>query len=312
MTPEDWVRQKMGRYSRNKENLVVCYLNIYSKWRRRRCETFAYAPVIELKKACQHYYKYKDLFILSDSDSYKMGQSCKWILKWDPDFEAFAKTCFLTSSPPASFTTMKETKHDVVRLQGLLPLLGENGKDWARRTINNGGIAADFYSPRPSRRDRKLLIPDWQDYDFKNCHWSIFIQTFNLDPEYRTFLTLMLEDADAFMRQVMTESNNTYDVMKSRRNSILYGSKSGTGSKTMNRLRDLHQRYLKQSGKDASKLFYALSRYEALMLDVCRELDPDWKLLMYDGWMTQTHIDVSLFEKTIFDRLKIKIIITEK
>jgi len=325
MNIKDWITKRMGRYSKGKEALVVCYLEVYRKWRRRRCEAFAYAPVKELKKACHHYFKYKDIFVLSDSDSYKMGESCKWILKWTPEFEDFARTQFLTSTPPDNYTTSRETEHNIKRLTRLLPQLGMNGKDWASMVIQNDGVSTDYYSPRPyrlytnsmsiqyvSRVDRKLLIPHWHDYDFKNCHWSIFIQTFNIDKEYRDFLELMLLDSDAFMQKVCEESGNDYGIMKSRRNSILYGSKSGTGSKTLNTLRDYHQRYLAESGKDASKLFYALSRYEALMLDICRELDPNWKLLMYDGWMTETHIDIAMFEEAIYERLKIKIIITNK
>ena len=324
LSTKQWVKEYMGRYSANKERLVDVYLEVYHKWRRRRGVDFPYASVLALKKACHHYYKYKDLFVKEDSDSYKMGEACKWILKWNPDFQEWADKQFYKQTAPAKFTTMRTNKYNTRRLKKNLHLLSPTAQDFARAIIENDGQWTDYYNPKPSRlytesmsiqyvkREDRALMVDWHDYDFKNCHWAIFIQAFNLDPEYKEFVQQMLKDSDAFMTKVCIESGADYKKMKNRRNSILYGSKSGTGSPTLNRLRDLHQRYLAQSGKDASKLFYSLSRIEAKMLDVCKSLDPNWKLLMYDGWMTSSTIDTQFLQDEIKKYTNIEIIITKK
>lgn len=314
----------MGRYSGNKEALFDVYLGVYQKWIRRRKSDFAYAPVKELKRACHHYFKYKDLFVEDDSDSYKMGEACKWILKWNTDFEDWAKESMLTNETPSHATCSKTNIYSISRFRQIKGL-DEMGEMWRRSVLANEGVWTDYYDRKPfrlytegmslqyvSKADRARIVPDWIDYDFKNCHWSIFIQTFDIDTEYKEFVEQMLLDSDAFMLKVMHESGNDYKIMKNRRNSILYGSRSGTGSPTLNRLRDLHQRYLKESNKDGAKLFYSLSRYEAMMLDICRKLDPNWKLLMYDGWMTTEPIDTHMYEKEICKQLNIQIILTEK
>ena len=324
LSKKDWIKKFMGRYSKNKEALLNVYLETYYKWIRRRKTDFAYAPVKELKKACHHYFKYKELFIKDDSDSYKMGEACKWILKWNPDFEEWAKKSMVSNETPQNWTTNKRNSYSLSRLRQITDL-DEMGNLWRRSVLANGGEWTDYYDRKPhrlytqgmslqyvSKTDRKRLVPDWLDYDFKNCHWAIFIQTFNIDAEYREFLQQMLLDSDAFMRKVCEESGNDYKIMKSRRNSILYGSRSGTGSPTLNRLRDYHQRYLKAANKDSTNLFYSLSRYESKMLDICRQLDPNWTLLMYDGWMTTDKIDTQHFQTEIEKCLGIKIIITEK
>ena len=321
----DWIKTYMGRYSKNKEKLVDVYLEVYYKWIRRRRTDFAYAPVKDLKRACHHYFKYKELFIKDDSDSYRMGEACKWILKWNPDFEDWAKKRMVCQNEtPSSGILSRTNTYSVNRLRQIRGL-DEMGELWRQSVIANGGEWTDTYDRKPyrlytdgmslqyvKREDRSRIVPDWLDYDFKNCHWSIFIQTFDIDKEYKDFVEQMLLDSDTFMQKVLDESENPYKLMKNRRNSILYGSKAGTGSPTLNRLRDLHQRYLKQSNKDGTKLFYSLSRYESMMLDVCRELDENWTLLMYDGWMTTQPIDTQHFQDEIEKRLGIKIIITEK
>ena len=325
LSKRDWIKTYMGRYSKNKEALFDVYLDVYQKWIRRRRSDFAYAPVKDLKRACHHYFKYKDLFIEDDSDSYRMGEACKWILKWNTDFEDWAKVSMVTpAETPPVFSRNKTYVLPLSRLRQIKGL-DEMGELWRRSVIANGGEWTDYYDRKPyrlytqgmslqyvKREDRQRIVPDWYDYDFKNCHWSIFIQTFNIDDEYRLFLQQMLDDSDKFMKQVCDESGNDYSIMKSRRNSILYGSRSGTGSPTLNRLRDLHQRYLKTSGKDGTKLFYSLSRYESLMLDICTSIDTNWTLLMYDGWMTTERVDTKRLQQAIYSQLKIKIIITEK
>ena len=79
--------------------------------------------------------------------------------------------------------------------------------------------------------------------------------------------------------------------MKQKRNAIIYGDKRGTGSKTLNNIRNLHQEWLFDEQKQPSVLFSDITYWETKALEQSvSECNVD--LLMYDGFMTKEKIDI--------------------
>lgn len=306
----------MGRYSHAKEKLFNVYYECFEKWMRRGIyrDELPFVPSKELQKASVRYFKYKHLFVEEDTNYY-INESCKLIKQWNSNFLECAMYLFnngyqIQQSLPC--IRRHEWKlDDCVSLSYSYTLRHKHFYDWIKSKVERQESMVDHYVRRPHRlytrgmsmqyvpsEMRNHFMPNHNDYDFQNCHWSIFSQKNKLSDEYAKAIKPMIDEPIDFMKYISKEAGADVKTMKQKRNAIIYGDKRGTGSKTLNNIRNLHQEWLFDEQKQPSVLFSDITYWETKALEQSvSECNVD--LLMYDGFMTKEKIDIQQTQQRI-------------
>ena len=321
--------KRLGRKSHAKEKLFNVYYECFEKWMRRGIyrDEPPFVPSKELAKANVRYFKYKHLFVAADTP-YFINEKCKQITQWNPHFIECAMHLFNTGYQCAQALPCirrHEWKLDNnVSLSYSYTVRHKHFFDWVKGKIDRGETFNDHYVRRPHRLYtrgmsmqyipsdmRNHFMPNHNDYDFQNCHWSIFAQTQHVDKQYKECLQPMIDEPVSFMKYIAKESGRDVKYMKTKRNAIIYGDKRGTGSKTLNNIRNKHQAWLIENHKEATELFSDITSWETKALEESiTECNPD--LLMYDGWMTKESINIQAVQQRIKDNIGIDLTIIQK
>ena len=328
MMKADFIKS-MGRWSQAKENLFDVYYNCFEKWMRRGIyrNELPFVPSIELRNASVRYFKHKHLFVLQDTN-YTIGERCKLIKEWNPKFLECAMHLFNSGYQiPQHMQAVRVHKwklDDCVSLSYSYTLSQKYFYDWVKGKIERDEPFIDSYVRKPNRLYTKGMsmqyipsdmrnhfMPNHNDYDFQNCHWSIFYQTQEIGDEYKKVLKPMIEEPIDFMAHLHKHSGQPMKVLKQKRNAILYGDKRGTGCKELNNIKRYHTEWLSDKQKHASSLFSDITYWETKALEESvSECNVD--LLMYDGFMTKDTIDICAIEKKIKDKIGINMKLVQK
>ena len=347
MNKKDFIK-RMGRYSKNKSNLfdvyyMACVRNLFTeRWRKH---PFIHFKI--LKKACQQYYKYKHHFIKRDggyvcgaewnTNAANLEPHCKEIIEWNPEFREVVIELYLSN-----YHTLYRglvTKQPIIskeqfiltdNLRALKSHVVNNERYkhidiWVDKLLRTGGEYRDDYYARPdrlytkgmsmqyiSKNFRDMLTTDMYDYDIQNCHWTLFAQQPDIPSDYKQLLNEMVYDNDWFMLKIGNEGKQSTAVMKQRRNAVLYGDRSGTGSTILNKIRDRHQHYLKARGLSGSVLSRKLMATEAKVIRTAIDMDSRWSLIMHDGWMSRNKMDLKQVEEQIMYKHNIQVKLKKK